>query len=107
MRFSDGLKGDVEKFAGIQTILESIRVDYMTFDEFIVGKNYDKVLHCVSLCEDDRSKYVYTEFLSKRLNNCFDCRDLVENNSYFAIPHFLEEDYNEVYVDVGAFVGDT
>lgn len=134
--FTDGFSQGDSKFAGIQTInaskcveyenplvllciknpeiikktssfLDSINVDSMTFDEFVVGKNYEKVTRCISLCADDKSKYIYTELLKRRLDNCFDGKDLVENDPYFAIPQFIEENFNEVYVDLGAFVGDS
>lgn len=134
--FTDGFSQGDGKFAGIQTInaskcaeyenplvllcmkntefikmtsafLDSINVEYITFDEFVVGKNYDKVTRCISLCADDKSKHIYTELLKRRLDNCFDGRDLVEKDPYFAIPYFIAENFNEVYVDLGAFVGDT
>lgn len=89
--------------------LEELKIDYMLFDEFVIGKNCDKVMNCISLCSDEKSKHVYTELLARRLDNYWNnnCRDLFEDNQYYAIPHFCEEDFDETYVDLGAFVGDT
>lgn len=51
---------------------------------------------------------IYTEILARRLDHWNNnCRDLYEDNQYYALPHFCEEDFDEVYVDLGAFVGDT
>lgn len=135
--FTDEFSGEgTERFAGVKTIeasmcrafenplvlicvknpaivkrislfLERMEVEYITFDEFIVGKNYEEVMNAISLCADKQSEYIYTELLRRRIDNCFDCRDLALPDIYFALPHFMEEDFDEVYVDLGAFVGDT
>lgn len=88
--------------------LDELKIDYILLDDFLVGKNYDKVMNCISLCADKKSKYTYAEILGRRLDNWHsNCNDLFENDQYYAIPYFCEEDFEEVYIDLGAFVGDT
>lgn len=102
----------VKKAEYIREIKEQIedlktKIDYLTLDEFFFGKSTEIILNNLQILEDDASKRIYEQLIERRMNNEMKMYDLFEENQYFAIPAFREDDVNEVFVDMGGFVGDT
>jgi FkbM family methyltransferase len=59
------------------------------------------------LLEDDFSKEVYEQIIQSRINNSPIPESLVSNEQYFLLLNFLKRSEKEVFVDLGAYVGDT
>ena len=71
----------------------------------MVAKNYDKIMRAVELLADAESKDVYASMILKRIAN--EPVTDFSQRQYFAMPAFAGEAPGEVFVDMGAFVGDT
>lgn len=65
-----------------------------------------RVKNLCSLFEDEQSRIVYESIIEKRLNGVVDYGDIMSDVGYFPREIF-ELDNNEVFVDCGAFNGDT
>lgn len=96
----------------VQEIINEIKnispkIEYLLADEFFCGKNAEIICNNIKILEDEKSKSVYEVLIGRRLCNNLRMHDLYEGDQYFAIPEFRCDDVNEVFVDMGGFVGDT
>lgn len=76
-------------------------------DEIVLKLHKKEILDCFDNLYDDRSREIYYKVIKSRI----DCEPLEEKDvsfrSYFGVYPFGEARANEVFVDCGAFVGDT
>ncbi|WP_297276693.1 FkbM family methyltransferase [uncultured Brachyspira sp.] len=80
----------------------------ISFDKWFIINRFKDFLYLRDNMYDDRSREVLdTLIYSKLYGNKYLCETIYENNQYFAIPKFNAINVNEVYIDLGAFVGDT
>lgn len=77
------------------------------FQEFFYCVHMDKVLTVFDMLEDDFSKAVYANMILVRMGKAKVNPDLVTRESHFELPAFSVIDEEEVFVDCGAYVGDT
>ena len=91
----------------IKTQLAAHDVEYLTVDEFVFGKRINEILEVLDLLEDHFSKRVYAEMIIARITNQPFSEDLYTKDQYFCLRPFLDINSNEVFVDLGAYVGDT
>jgi FkbM family methyltransferase len=91
----------------IQSQLQKHGLTYTTVDRFVFGKKRDSINAVYDVLEDDISREVYTQIIQSRLNNSAVPESLVRNGQYFLLPQFLKRLEKEVFVDLGAYVGDT
>jgi FkbM family methyltransferase len=91
----------------IQSQLEKCELTYTTVDAFVFKKNAEKIKAVCDSLEDDFSKDVYIRMIQSRINNIPVSESLVSNDQYFLLPRFLERSEKEVFVDLGAYVGDS
>ena len=96
------------KHAVIQ--IQNLLKDYplkISFDAWFYHKNkkdYDRVRN---LLYDEKSKIVLDNIIkTMQTGNENYCAEIAETNQYFCVPHFFNTG-NEVFVDLGAYVGDT
>lgn len=87
--------------------LESLALDYLTVDEYVFAKRADKILKCVELMDDEESAETYTEIIESRLTGRLPGRKFISHDQYFVLPEFRAVSEKEVFVDCGAFVGDS
>jgi FkbM family methyltransferase len=80
----------------------------MSFDSYFVAQNFRRLLAVRdSMLVDDRSVMVFNALLISMLTGSIDpCRDVMEKDMYFCLPEFAGN-FDESFVDAGAFVGDT
>ena len=83
------------------------QVDFLTIDEYVFNKRINEILAVLELLEDDFSKRVYTEMIIARMANQPFAEDIYTKDQYFCLPPFLDRNPNEVFVDLGAYVGDS
>ena len=75
-------------------------------DEALLKLHKKEVLQCYDLLEDERSKDLYANIIYSRIKRNY--KDIkVDKEQYFALPPFNEISDNEVFIDCGAYVGDT
>lgn len=82
-------------------------IPYLTIDEFFFGRSTEIIFKNIQVLADEKSKKIYEQLIQRKMNNEMKMYDLYEENPYFAIPAFCMDDVNEVFVDMGGFVGDT
>jgi len=80
----------------------------MSFDSFFVVRNFQRLLAVRdNLLGDARSVTVFNALLISMLSGGIGpCRDVMEKDMYFCLPEFAGN-FDESFVDAGAFVGDT
>lgn len=79
----------------------------VNIDSYFFSKNRQKILDVYDILEDDESKSVYSEVIMAR----FDMREIDEKvvtfPAYYCLKPFLRLSEKEVFVDLGAYVGDS
>lgn len=83
------------------------KIKKITIEEFFFGYYADIIFGNVDILEDEKSKEIYKSVIEKRIKNDDKMWEEFEENQYFALPMFRRDDVNEVFVDMGGFVGDT
>lgn len=82
--------------------------DAMNIDAYIAQKNKSRALQVLDLFVDDNSRDIYTDLMISRIQykepNPKYC---TMTKQYFSLPQFLKRGKDFVFVDCGAFVGDS
>jgi FkbM family methyltransferase len=80
----------------------------LSFDGYFVLRNYERLATVRdSYLEDARSRQVFNALLMAMLTgSTAPCRAVMEKDMYFCLPEF-SGNFDEAFVDAGAFVGDT
>ena len=87
--------------------LTSLNVPHCHIDAAIFSLHKDKIRQVIDLFEDDRSREIYTSLLGHRSRGDFWIDDCVSWDHSFVNPAFQRSSRNDVFVDCGAYVGDT
>lgn len=91
----------------IKEQLVGLGIEGYLLDEVILKYHLHEVMYAYdSLC-DTRSKDVYEEIIRCRLCNELPDQKICEGNIYFAVEPFSMHNEKEIFVDCGAYVGDT
>ncbi len=78
------------------------------FDEYVFCTHSEEILSIYDMVEDDLSKATYANMLLTRMEKVEQNQDFtLLGQNYFAITPFLRCNLQEVFVDCGAYVGDT
>ncbi len=64
-------------------------------------------MQCFDMMEDERSRETYCEIISARVEGRFPDEDIVCADQYMALPEFMRYAEKEIFIDCGAYVGDT
>lgn len=93
----------------IKKQLKDMGIDCITYMEYVLIHHYDELERVYfNLLEDEFSKKTYLHILMAYLTCDMTClKDIFVKNQYFEIPEFYIPCINEVFVDCGAYVGDT
>jgi FkbM family methyltransferase len=91
----------------IKTQLQNHSLLYTTVDSIVFGKNKQKILEVYDFLEDEISKEIYTQVMQSRVLNIPVPEELVNTDPYFCLPQFFTFFQDEVFVDLGAYTGDT
>ena len=80
----------------------------MSFDGYFVARNFRRLIDVRDgMLADARSTTVFNALLMSMLTGSIaPCRDIMEKDMYFCLPEFAGN-FDEAFVDAGAFVGDT
>lgn len=87
--------------------LEAHKIEYYNIDEFIFTLHKKDVLDVYDMLDDERSKETYAHLVICRMDSNFPEDTYKTDNNYFAIRPFLMPEKKEVFVDCGAYVGDS
>lgn len=79
-----------------------------TLDEYVYCRNAESILAVYDMLEDDKSKATYANVILVRIGKAQMDPELVyKGKSYFALPQFEQIVYPDVFIDLGAYTGDT
>lgn len=87
--------------------ISNLGLKYRHIDEFILSKHKQEVLAVFDLLEDEQSREIYSELVNCRLKGKYPDKIVSNEEAYFSYKHFGDSNPNEVFVDCGAYVGDT
>lgn len=93
----------------IKRQLNDMGINFITYMEYILIHNFDKfemVYHQLLEDEDSRRTYLYLLVSYLTLDTTY-LKEIFVRNQYFEIPEFCVPSSNEVFVDCGAYIGDT
>lgn len=87
--------------------ITQLQVEGYHIDEVILKLHRNEVLQCFDLLEDTMSKEVYAHIIMCRIQGKYPEEAYVSPEQYFLLKQFRRRDAKEVFVDCGAFVGDS
>ena len=87
--------------------LKDLGVSFLSVDEYIFSKRISELVKCAEILEDEESAEAFAEIIESRLMNRFPEGKIFNRYQYFALPEFCTRSEKEIFVDCGAFVGDT
>ncbi|WP_085169326.1 FkbM family methyltransferase [Brachyspira hyodysenteriae] len=80
----------------------------ISFNKWFIFKNIDLFTELRNILYDDKSIEVLDSLLYSKIENDNKAiYNIYEDKQYFAIPEFLYSKQNEIFLDAGAYVGDT
>lgn len=91
----------------IGRMLDSRGIIWCSVDEYILSGYQNEVLRVYDLLDDEKSKEVYADIINMRMQHKNPSSDVPEKCQYFCMPEFWGWHPNEVFVDCGAYVGDS
>ncbi len=95
-------------FAQIKAQFDSSNIPIMSFDGYFIVKNYERLRRVRDqFLQDDVSVMTFNAILWSLLNGSEQgCKDVLVKDMYFGLKDF-SGNFNETFVDAGAFVGDS
>lgn len=87
--------------------LKGLQTKGYHIDEVILKMHKKELLQCFDWLEDEESKEVYSHIIMCRLKNEYPHERFISAEQYFQLREFYQRNSNEIFVDCGAFVGDT
>lgn len=88
--------------------MEQIKVPIISFDKWIIFNNIDSFIELSNTLNDDISKKILNDLLISKVENTNEkLYNIYNDKQYFGIPEFCYSNPNEIFLDAGAFVGDT
>ncbi|TXJ20084.1 FkbM family methyltransferase [Brachyspira aalborgi] len=95
----------------VNEIIKQNKINYnklIFFDKYFVIKNFNKLLDFRNGLFDDKSIKVFDVLIySKIFGDGSYLKNVNEDNQYFCLSKFKSFNDKDIYVDVGAYVGDT
>ena len=91
----------------IQLQMQKCGLTYTTVDAYVFKKNKPLIKEVYDLLEDDFSRDVYAGIIQSRVDAGTIPESIICDEQYFTLPQFLSDSQTEVFVDLGAYVGDT
>lgn len=91
----------------LQKQMQELGVMSMGVDAYIFARHIDELLQCFRLFEDDASRDLYAKIILWRITHRKPVLPFPYPEQYFSHPGFVGFSKREVFVDMGAYVGDT
>lgn len=87
--------------------LNELRIPNIHIDEAIFKLHADELMECYDALDDTDSRNIYSQLVLCRMKGHYPKNLKVDKNQYFTIDRFCNHNEKEVFIDCGAFVGDT
>lgn len=91
----------------IKQQLEELKIEGYLIDEVIFRLHKEEVLKCYDLLDDVESQEIYTHMIKCRMEGTYPENKYVSSEQYFALRNFRQRNAKEIFIDCGAFVGDS
>jgi len=98
--------GNVGFTEEIRTKLNKKGLRNITVDEYFFGKNADRLIRIADMLHDAESVNVFCSMILNRLNNKFPDAGIISDNPYFILPNFRKISAGDVFVNMGAYIGE-
>lgn len=93
--------------SAVRQQLKELQVEEYHIDEVILKLHKEKVLECFDLLYDTESRETYAHIIMCRIKGEYPQEQYVNGEQYFMLKEFRQRNPKEVFVDCGAFVGDS
>lgn len=93
--------------SAIRQQLSDLQIECYHIDEVILKLHKTEVLRCYDLLEDTVSMDTYAHIIMCRIKGQYPQEEYVSPNQYFFLRNFRQRIPGEVFIDCGAFVGDS
>ncbi len=93
--------------AAVGRQLDDSGIEWYHIDEMIFKTHKEEILACYDLFDDEESKRTYLEVIACRMAGEYPSVEFLNEKQYFAVPAFMGKNPKEVFIDCGAFVGDS
>lgn len=88
--------------------LESMgKMEYYHIDELIFKLHKKEIITVAESFADGESKDIYYDLIESRMAGKYPDNKNYSPNQYFALPQFVRRNTDEIFVDCGAYVGDS
>lgn len=91
----------------IKEQLALFNIESYTIDNYLFSKHIDEILETHDILADNFSKETYAALIISRIQNIEIPEHIVRNDQYFDLKQLRVRSDAEVFVDAGAYVGDT
>lgn len=91
----------------IASQLDGLGHKYITADAYFFANHVDELMECYESFDDEESANLYADLIRYRIDRHRPRLPFPYGDAYFAKPDFVDFVGDEVFVDMGAFVGDT
>lgn len=95
-------------FREVSKYLCAQNIAHINFDRFAINNNILKLENVYNMLDDNFSKEVFVNVLLSRFNSDISLlKQSYTGNQYFQLDRFNKISPNEIFIDCGAFTGDT
>lgn len=96
-----------QTFTEIVGQLNDLGIKWRHIDDYLFKRYASSVIECYDLFEDERSREVYAELIRCRMKCEYPDDRFIDKDQYFSFADFSEYNEQEIFVDCGAYVGDS
>ena len=96
-----------EVISAVKEQVTGMKLECYLLDEVILKQHAERLLECYDLLEDEESRNVYANIILSHIQGTCPAPEFRCGNPYFAIDKFMTGTPDEVFVDCGAYVGDS
>lgn len=91
----------------IKQQLTELQLEGYHIDEVILKSHKQEVLKCFDWLDDAESKETYAHLIECRIKTEYPQERFISSEPYFQLKEFYQRNPGEIFVDCGAYVGDT
>lgn len=99
--------GNPESCIQIKKQCIDLKLRYGLLDEIVCFRHKKEILENYANLADDKSREVYRKILEARMDGLPVTEEIYCGNQYLCLPAFMKRSKEEIFVDCGAFVGDS
>lgn len=93
--------------AAVSKQLDELGLKHINVEDYFFARHRTEVMQCAELFDDDESASTFAKMIALRMNPGFVSSPPFVKDQYFALPPFMSFNEHDVFVDCGAYVGDT